>query len=180
MATYVAFLRAINLGRNHKLLMADLRDYLEASGITEVETYIQTGNVRFRTQMRSRAKTEKYVEDVIAANCGFEVPVILFSSEELKQVYDAAVDLISPADPVDVRRYVTLLQQDPPAEGITMIDGWDAAGERAKVVGRAVHWMVPGLSQAAKLSNARVEKLLGVGTTRDLKVVRTLAERWGS
>jgi endo-1,4-beta-mannosidase len=34
--------------------------------------------------------------------------------------------------------------------------------------------------QNAKLNNARVEKLLGVATTRDLKVITTLAERWGA
>lgn len=180
MPTYIAFLRAINLGRNRKLLMADLRHYLEESGLTEVETYIQTGNVRFKTPMRSDEKVEKYVEGVLAGNSGFEVPVILFSSRELKRVYDDAVGLVSTADPVDARRYVTFLKHDPPAAGATELDNWDAEGERAKVLGRAVHWMVPGLSQDAKLSNARVEKLVGVGTTRDLKVVTTLTERWGS
>jgi hypothetical protein len=34
--------------------------------------------------------------------------------------------------------------------------------------------------QSARINNARVEKLLGVATTRDLKVVTTLAERWGA
>jgi len=180
MPTYIAFLRAINLGRNRKLLMADLRNYLEESGLTEVETYIQTGNVLFKTPMRSMEKVEKQVEAVLASESGFEVPVILFSPEELKQVYDDAVGLISTADPVAARRYVTFLKHDAPAVGATELDNWDAEGERAKVLGRAVHWIVPGLSQDAKLSNARVEKLVGVGTTRDLKVVRTLAERWGS
>ncbi len=180
MASYVAFLRAINLGRNRKLPMADLRACLQASGLDEVETYIQTGNVRFTTRMRSRPRIERYVEDVLADSCAFEVPVILFSPEELSQVYDDAVGLTSTADPVDVRRYVTLLKAEPPTNAAASVDGWDAAGERAKVVGRAVHWQVPGPSQAAKLSNARIEKLLGVGTTRDLKVVTTLAERWGA
>ena len=180
MPTYIAFLRAINLGRNRKLLMADLRNYLEESGLTEVETYIQTGNVQFKTPMRSMEKVEKHVEAVLASGSGFEVPVILFSPEILQQVYDDADGLISTADPVDARRYVTLLKREPPAVGTTELDNWDAEGERAKVLGRAVHWMVPGLSQDAKLSNARVEKLVGLGTTRDLKVVRKLAERWGS
>jgi len=180
MPTYIAFLRAINLGRNRKLLMADLRNYLEESGLTGVETYIQTGNVRFKTPMRSMEKVEKHVEAVLASESGFEVPVILFSPEDLKQVYDDADGLISTADPVDGRRYVTFLKRDPPAVGATELDNWDVEGERAKVLGRAVHWMVPGLSQDAKLSNARVEKLVGVGTTRDLKVVTTLAQRWGS
>ena len=41
-------------GRNYK--MADLREHLTESGLDEVETHIQTGNVRFRTAMRSPAR----------------------------------------------------------------------------------------------------------------------------
>ena len=180
MPTCVGFLRAINLGRNRKLAMGDLRTWLEESGLNDVETYIHTGNVRFSTQMRSRARIERYVEDALATNCGFEVSVISFTPKELRQVYDVAVGLASTTDPLDVRRYVTLLKEDPPAEAAALVDGWDTAGERLKVVGRAVHWAVQGPTQQARLSNARLEKVLGVGTTRDLKVITTLAQRWGS
>ena len=179
MPTYVAFLRAINLGKNRKVPMADLRRWLAESGAQEVETHIQTGNVRLRTTLRSRSAVEKYAEDLLADRCGFEVPTIVFTPKELSAVYADAVGLTSTTDPVDVRRYVTLLKEEPPRDAAGVLDAWDAGGERAAVRGRAVHWMVPGPLQAAKLSNARIEKLLGVGTTRDLKVISTLADRWG-
>jgi uncharacterized protein (DUF1697 family) len=175
--TFIAFLRAINLGRNRKVPMADLRSWLAGAGMADVETYIQTGNVRFTTTLRSHVKAETAMEQLLAERCGFDVPTIALTPAELTKVYDAA-DALEPVVP-DVRRYVTFLKSEPPPEVAAELDAWDAAGERAKVVGRAVHWTVPGPLQAARMSNARVEKLLGVATTRDLKVVRTLAERWG-
>lgn len=178
MPTYIAFLRAVNVGgRNFK--MADLRVVLEESGLQDVETYIQTGNVRFTTPMRSRDKVEKYVEEALAAGCGFDVPAIVLTQKELKRVYDDAVGLPSPL-PGDPRRYVTFLKTDPPHDGVEEIDAWNVEGERAKVVGRAAHMWLTKPSHEAKLSNARFERSLGVGTTRDLKVVTTMAERWGS
>ncbi len=177
MGEYVAFLRAINLGKNRKFPMAELRALLEREGFDAVETYIQTGNIRFTTTLRSHAKAESQVERVLAERCGFDVPTIAVTPAELTRVYDAA-DAVPPAVP-EARRYVTFLKTTPPPELADELDNWDADGERAKVVGRAVHWTVPGPSQAARLSNARIERQLGVATTRDLKVVRTLAERWG-
>ena len=55
MPTFVAFLRAVNVGKR-KYPMAELREALTDAGFEEVETHIQTGNVLFRTSLRSRAK----------------------------------------------------------------------------------------------------------------------------
>ena len=129
--------------------------------------------------MRSRPKIERYVEDALAGGCGFDVPALVLTPSELRQVYDDAMALDSPllGEP---RRYVTFLKADPPAEAVQEIDAWNFDGERAKVVGRAVHVWLTKPAHEAKFSNARFERSLGVGTTRDLKVVRTLAERWGA
>lgn len=179
MPTHIALLRAINVG-GRIFKMADLRACLAASGLEDVETHIQTGNVRFRSPMRSRTKVEKHVEDVLMGGCGFDVPAIVLTPAELRKVYVDALALPSPFEGDGLRRYVTFLKSDPPAGAIGPIDGWDYDGERAKVVGRAVHVWLTKPTHEAKLSNARVEKHLGVGTTRDLKVVTAFAERWGA
>ena len=54
--TYVAFLRAINLGPNRKFPNEAIRRAVEGVGFTDVETHINTGNVRFTTSLRSRGK----------------------------------------------------------------------------------------------------------------------------
>ena len=178
MPTYIAMLRAVNVGgRFYK--MADLRDCLAASGLEDVETYIQTGNVRFRSPLRSRAKVQEHVEAALRGGCGFDVPAIVLTPAELGRVYAAALDLAAPLTGDGLRQYVTFLQDEPPAEAARAVDAWDFDGERARVRGRAVHWWLTRTTHQSKISNARLERTLGVGTTRDLKVVKTLAERWG-
>ena len=174
--TYVAFLRAINLGKNRKFPMAELRACLEEAGYGDVETHIQTGNVRLRTGSRSTAVVERRLEELFAADRGFDVPTFVLTPAELQQVYAAAQEL----DVDAARRYVTLLKAEPPAETAAVVDGWSAPGEGARVVGRAVHWWLEHPTVQARFSNALVERQLGPATTRDLKVVTTLAQRWGA
>lgn len=178
MPSYVAFLRAINLGKNRKLPMVDLKACLDAAGFRDVETYIQTGNVFFSTGLRSREKVESHLERTLAGCCGFEVPAIVLTPQELRGVYDDALALPSPL-PGEPRRYVTFLKREADPGAAAPLDAWDVEGERLAVRGRAVHWWLGKPTRAAKIGNVRIEKALGPGTTRDLKVVATLAGRWG-
>lgn len=181
MPTYIALLRALNVGgRYYK--MAALRDHLTESGLTDVETYIQTGNVRFRSGMRSAAKVERHVEEVLARHCGFEVPAIIFSPAELREVYDAAQRIEPPSFATESsRRYVSFFKVGaaPSGDVAAEIAGWQAPGEAAVVLGRAVHIWIAGTMQDATFFGA-YKKALAPGTSRDLKVVKALAERWGA
>jgi uncharacterized protein (DUF1697 family) len=177
MPTHIALLRAVNVGGRF-VKMADLRSCLEASGLEEVETYIQSGNVRFTSPMRSRTTVARHVEEALRGGCGFEVPAVVLSPAELVQVADDAAALPSPLEGDGVRRYVMFLKEEPARLGARAVDGWDVDGERARVLGRAVHIWVAKPTHEARLGNNRLERDLGVGTTRDLKVVRSMAERW--
>ena len=177
MPTYIALLRAINVGgRFYK--MADLRACLEESGLQQVETYIQTGNVRFTTSMGSKVKIEKHVEGALADGCGFDVPALVLTPSELRQVYDDATALDSPfaGEP---RRYVTFLKTAPSEEAVKAIESATFDGEAATVVGDAVHVWLTVPAHTARSYNTKAHKSL-VGTTRDLKVVTKLAEIWGA
>ena len=182
MPTYIALLRALNVGgRYYK--MADLRAGLEKAGLEDVETYIQTGNVRFTTSMRSRPKIEGYVEEVLASGCGFEVPAILFTPAELSRIRQDA-EAIAPPDFGESdgqRRFVTFLKEGdvPDAEVAAKVAAWSHEGESAVVIGRAVHIWLNHPTMEARFFGA-FKKVLAPGTNRDLKVVRTLAERWGA
>ena len=182
MADYVAFLRAINLGKNRKFPMAELRACLEDAGFEEPETYIASGNVRIRSALRSAAKVADRLEEVFEADRGFAVPTVVVTAKELSAVYGDAMALEPPSKghAEGLRRYVTLLKQAPTKAVAAEVEELSTDEEVAWVRGRAVHlWMQSGY-QSARLNNARVEKLLGVATTRDLKVITTLAQRWGA
>jgi uncharacterized protein (DUF1697 family) len=181
-ADYVAFLRAINLGRTRKFPMAELRDCLEVAGFDDVETYIQSGNVRLRSPMRSPVRLADRLEELFEADRGFSVPTVVLTTKELRTVYDDAVGLRAPVEgPVDeLRRYVTLLKEPPTTSAAKELEALSDDGEAARVRGRAVHLWTRNGYQNARINNARVEKLLGVATTRDLKVIATLTQRWGA
>ncbi len=83
MPTYAAFLRAINLGAVRKFPKDAIKAAVESAGMTDVETYINTGNVRFTTSMRSRAKIETALEKAFRADRDFEVPTFVFTPAEL-------------------------------------------------------------------------------------------------
>jgi uncharacterized protein (DUF1697 family) len=182
MPTFIALLRAVNVGgRYYK--MAALREHLTSSGLSDVETYIQTGNVRFRTTMRSAAKVERHVEEVLGEHGGFDVPSVIFSPAELRSVYDDAQAIDPPAwasKEGRQRRYVTFFKAGaaPTGDVAEQIAAWDREGESAVVIGRAAHVWIAGPSQDAAFFGA-FKKALAPGTNRDLKVVGELTERWG-
>jgi uncharacterized protein (DUF1697 family) len=175
MATYVGFLRAINLGAKRKFPKEAIVRATEAAGFTDVATYINTGNVRFDSTMRSRARIEAALEEAYLDEVGFEVPTIVFTTAELEEIAERAKTFGE-----SERHYVSLLKEAPSAAAIRKMEEASTAKEVAKVGGRAVHLLYTGSSYGsdAKLTNAQVEKLLGVATNRNLTVISALAEKW--
>jgi uncharacterized protein (DUF1697 family) len=176
MATYIAFLRAINVGKR-RFSKEAIVTACEAAGCTDVVTYINTGNVRFTTPLRGRARVEAALEAAFAAEAGFDVPTIVLTPKELSEV--AAYAERIGRDHAGLH-YVSLLKDTPSAAAARKLDGAGKDGERAEVDGRGVHLLLGHDYHSAKLSNAVVEKHLGVATNRNLNVLRTLAERWGA
>ena len=176
---YVAFLRAVNVGgRYYK--MAELREHLTESGLSEVETYIQTGNLRVSSRKRTPAAVEKQVEQVLADHAGFEVPTVAMTPDELTATRQEAREL-SPGRPgPDQRQYVSFFKVALGAEATAAIEAWAEPGERAFVRGRHVHVCLNGVPFHEARIFGRLKRHLAPGTVRDLKVVDTLAERWGT
>lgn len=176
MATYVGFLRAINLGAKRKFPKDAIIRATEAAGFTDVATYINTGNVRFDTTLRSRAKIEAALEEAYLAEAGFEVPTIVFTTAQLKEIAVRAE-----AFGHGGRHYVSLLKEEPSPTAVKAMEEAGTVDEVAKVGGRAVHLLYSGDSSYgsdARLTNAQVERLLGVATNRNLRVISALAEKW--
>jgi uncharacterized protein (DUF1697 family) len=176
MATYVGFLRAINLGPNRKFPKDAIVRATEAAGFTDVATYINTGNVRFDTTLRSRARIEAALEEAYLAEAGFEVPTMVFTTRELGSIAEEAAGFGH-----DGRHYISLLKEPPSAAAIAKMEESSSVDEVARVGGRAVHLLYAADSSYgsdARLTNAQVEKLLGVATNRNVTVIRALAEKW--
>ncbi len=176
MTTYVAFLRAINLGARRRVPMSRLVEVLGDAGFTDVRTHLATGNVRLDSRRRSTDSVERAVEQAVAAEFGFEVPTIALTLADLRRVVDQVEEVVPPAK----RTYVTLLKQAPEAGVAHELDSWASPGEGARLGHRCVLWWAEHDMGESHLGNGVIEKQLGIATTRTTAVVRTLQEKWGS
>jgi uncharacterized protein (DUF1697 family) len=156
-ATYIALLRAINVGGNNKLPMADLRAMVERAGGRDVRTYIQSGNVVFTHPARSEASVLAKLSAEISA------PIILRTPAEL-----AATRAKLPFDAE--RTYVVFL---PAAQTVSLKVN---APERYQLVGRDLYLFLPGGVGSSKLAAAANK--LG-GTARNWRTVEALCQLAG-
>lgn len=88
MPTWVALLRAVNLGAHNKVSMPMLREVLTEAGFTDVKTYVNSGNVVLGSTLRSPAKVGQAVHDLIAERFGVDTPVIMRTGAQLATVLD--------------------------------------------------------------------------------------------
>jgi uncharacterized protein (DUF1697 family) len=172
--TYVAFLRAINLGATRKFPKEAIVAATEAAGFTGVATHINTGNVRLETRMRSRARIEAALEAAYLADRGFAVPTMAYAAAELRAV-------VADADRLGVghegRHYVWLLKEAPSDALRRELEGLSTEHERVGLSERAVHLLIDGGFLDATLLKP-VEKRIGVCTNRNVTVLRALVPKW--
>lgn len=177
MATYVAFLRAINLGSKRRFSKQDLAAVTAnaaAGAFADVATYLNTGNVRVTTAMRSVDRIEASLEAAYADFTGFEVPTIVLSLADLADVVRAGDEL---CEGQVAKPYVSLLKAVPSPESVAALEALSTGHEQARVVGRAAHLLLGEQYHTSKLPTA-VEKHLGPATNRTLGVLRTLVSKW--
>lgn len=179
MPTYVAFLRAINLGARRKFPKADLQRVVESVGAS-VQVHLNTGNVLLTSRQRSTAAVARTLERAFIDDRGFEVPTIVLTLDELMTVAAEADAVAGEAPFVVAAQYVSFLREEPSAEAVAAFIARGAKGETAVVRGRTVHVLVDEAEnyRGAKLPGA-IERYLGVATNRNVTVVRELARRWG-
>ena len=103
--TWVALLRGVNVGRNRRVRMADLRAALSAAGAGEVRTLLQSGNVVLDAS-GSADEVARLVHDAVLACSGHDVAVVVRTAAE----FTAVVAATPMPDPPDGARYfVTFL-----------------------------------------------------------------------
>lgn len=64
MRSYIAFLKGINVGGKNIIKMADLKQHLAATGLNNVKTYIQSGNVLFDSEQEEEILQEKLEHEI--------------------------------------------------------------------------------------------------------------------
>lgn len=171
---FIAFLRAINVG-GHTVKMDRLRELFEALKLSNVETFIASGNVIFDSPAKDARKLELQIEGHLKESLGYAVSTFLRTPAE---VAHAAVYQAFPDAPDDSTLYVGFLASPPSAECQVKVAGCRTAIDEFHVHEREVYWLCHKKFNESLFSGAKLEKALGMPTTlRNLTTVKKLAEK---
>jgi len=163
MPSYLALLRAVNVGGTGKLAMSDLRQLCQAAGLTDVATYIQSGNVVFRSS-RAEASVKKLLEAALAKQQGKPCAVLVRSAKELRELLDH-----NPFPEAAPNRIIVLfLDEEPSAASLKEVVA--PGGEELRASGRHLFLHFPKGQGQSKLK-LPFQK---TGTGRNLNTLRKL------
>lgn len=161
MIRYVAFLRGINVSGQKLIKMEALRQYFDLPGFQNVVTYIQSGNVLFDTKEADADKLLMKIEKQLAKQLGYEVPVVIRSLDEIKDVIKK-----NPfqKEMAERKLYVHFLSGAPDKALHSSLEPYKSAGEDYKIIGKEMYFLAPGMGNS-KLTNTLIERKLAVTAT---------------
>lgn len=174
--TYVAILRGVNVSGKTMIKMVDLVKSMEKAGYEKVKTYIQSGNIVFKSDGNDTEKIRRHISEVIQKDFGATVPTPIVSGEYLKKVIQMN-PFLSRAD-IDISKlHVTFLESKPLPEKVEAIDAEKYLPDEFTVVNEGIYLYCPNGYGTTKLSNNFFEsKLKLTATTRNWATVNRLAK----
>lgn len=150
MPTYIALLRGVNVGGANKLPMRPFAESLAELGLQDVKTYIQSGNVVFRSEQADRAALAQAITGAIHAGFGFAPYVLLLTVEELAAALAANPFPEGEAEP----KTLHLFFMDAPPRNVdaSALDHAKAPDERYQLIDRVFYLHAPSGIGRSKLA----------------------------
>lgn len=174
MNTYISILRGINVSGQKSIKMADLKALYESLGFEGVQTYIQSGNVIFKSPINDTSKIIEIIEKAIKDAYGFEVPVQIRNREDLKKIID---DFPIKGNIELNRLFVTFMKIKPENIAFDEIEKLKAPGDEVIFKDMEIYLYVPAGYGKSRLDNNTLERKLKVkATTRNWKTIHMLFE----
>lgn len=179
MNTYIALLRGINVAGQKKIKMANLKALFEGLGFTAVTTYIQSGNVIFKSTKTTPEVLMELISKEIMKQFGFDVPVLIITPEVLATIYknNPFAQKIENKEMEDKKMYFTLLASPPDSIATKELMATNYEVEQFSITDKVVYFYAANGYGNTKLSNNFFEKKLkSQATTRNLKTVIKVLE----
>jgi uncharacterized protein (DUF1697 family) len=179
MPTWIALLRAVNVGGRNQVSMPRLREVLTAEGFVDVRTYVQSGNIAVRGAQRSAGSVGQRIGASIEREFGLAVPVVVRTPGEVASVIGAN-PFPAAAEQRPKLLHVTFLAGEPDADGVAAIHRDDLTRDVCRVDGRHLYVDYVDGVHGSKLTLPYFARRLGVdGTARNWRTVLALADLAG-
>ncbi len=178
MTIYIALLRGINVGGKNMIKMAELKRAFESIGLCEVLTYIQSGNVLFKSNDTEETLRIK-LEHIIFETFGFSVAVVLRTAAEIEQIVMncpfSKEEVLEAESVSEVESlYVSLLTHSPLQEKIEYLKVYKSENDDYRIIGREVYLLFRHSIRNSKLAN-NLPKLEVPATVRNWKTINKIA-----
>jgi len=181
MVIYVSMIRGINIGAK-KVKMKKLKELYVSLDFKDVKTYIQSGNVVFKSQYLDLSYLRELIENKIGKVFGFDVKVLIRTNNDLKKVIEE-----NPFKKEDFKHlYITFLSDVPSKNLIKNLNrnleiNMKNKSDKFYISKKEIYLFLPEGYGRTKLNNNFFEKKLGVfATTRNLRSVNKLFDIAGS
>jgi uncharacterized protein (DUF1697 family) len=172
MNTYVALFRGINVGAKNRIKMELLRDTFTSLHLSNVRTYLQSGNVLFDSSITDTAQLATIIRTAVAPT-GVDVPVLVISQSSILQIinqnpfYKPEMDFNT--------LHITLLYDNPNPALCDKIKESSIGNDTFSIDRNVIYIKCTGNYSDSKLTNNFFESKLKVtATTRNLKTMMEL------
>lgn len=173
MMTYIALLRGINVSGKNKILMADLRMLFQKLDFENVQTYIQSGNVIFKSDTKQELLS-KFISDTIKKEFNLEVPVIIKTRIEMELVVKDNPYLKE--ENIDYKKLYVVYLNEAPKE-TTKLDAFDFGKDTYIIKDKIMYIKYDLGAGSTKLSIKIIENKLGIiATARNWRTTNKLVE----
>jgi len=172
--TFLALLRGVNVGQN-ALRMERLRELCAEMGFREARTYLQSGNLILQAR-GTAAELSKALEKKLAGETRLPVTVIVRRVEEIRGVLTAN-PLLGQRGIDPSKLHVTFLREAPEKSPVEALRKIAAGADEFRWAGTEIYLHCPAGYGETKLSNAALERILGMrATTRNWRTVTKLCD----
>ncbi|MCO6473464.1 MAG: DUF1697 domain-containing protein [Melioribacteraceae bacterium] len=173
MKNYICLLRGINVSGQKKILMDDLRKLFESLDFSDVKTYVQSGNVLFRSKSNDIIKLTDTIQKKIETEYNFFVPVLVKTADDFKEIIDQVPFNDKEIDPKFLHvlfLFQKVIVEEPENLNIPMSEGEDF-----KVIDDIIYVYCPNGYGRSKLNtNVFERKLKAHATGRNWNTVNQL------
>jgi uncharacterized protein (DUF1697 family) len=175
---FIAFLRAINVG-GHTVKMGDLRILFESLGLSNVETFIASGNVIFESPATNPQTLEKQIERRLHESLGYSVATFIRSAPELAAIAHHQPFPTSELDAAGNSLYIAFLPAPPNDKAQQQLIAFRTAVDDFHIHEREIYWLCRKKMSESAFSGALLEKTIGMpATLRNVTTVRKLAAKY--
>ena len=178
MPKFVAFLRAINVG-NHTVKMDQLRRLFEELGLTNVETFIASGNVIFDAKPKDIRSLETKIEKHLEKALGYEVSTMVRSVEELAAIAEYEAFKKSELDNEGNTLFIGFLSAKPASEAAKKLMSLASEIDGFHLNQRELYWLYRRKNGESKFYGPILEKTVGVkATLRNANTIKRLVKKY--